>query len=189
MTVASMVSADRRRDVVFTTEVKKDGGWRITANELATPGGPIETVARTIYTSNNHIRYLKTAKEGSVICGAAGSKVVLGRLRSTEYDTLDKIRYEFRVLDSTEIVTSLDLKVSEAIAEPNAKRTSKQIPVVDLVVGGARGAIFVHSNLLTNLVNAQAGKLPPGASMTPRRLHWHRQAVHTVKWSLDGIYY
>ena len=39
MTVASMESAGRRRDVVFTTEARKDGGWRITANELAPQTG------------------------------------------------------------------------------------------------------------------------------------------------------
>ncbi|RAL67897.1 hypothetical protein DID88_008622 [Monilinia fructigena] len=61
MTVASIISAGRRRDVVFTTEVRKDGGWRITANELTQPDSPIQTVARTIYTSKTPINYLQTA--------------------------------------------------------------------------------------------------------------------------------
>jgi NET1-associated nuclear protein 1 (U3 small nucleolar RNA-associated protein 17) len=45
----------------------------------------------------------------------------------------------------------------------------------------------VHNDLLAKLFSQHAdGKLPPGLSLVPRKLHWHRQVVHTVKWSLDG---
>jgi NET1-associated nuclear protein 1 (U3 small nucleolar RNA-associated protein 17) len=187
MTVASMVSAERRRDVVFTTEIRKDGGWRITANELARPNDPFETAARTIYTSNQRISFLKTAKEGSVIVAASERRVLLGSLRSTEYKTIDKIRYEFRVFESTEFVSSLDLKVSVRPDADNLRKSVlKRLPVVDVVVGDVRGSIFVHDDLLGNLARSQDDKLPPGISLIPRKLHWHRKEVCTVKWSLDG---
>ncbi|KAF4624054.1 hypothetical protein G7Y89_g14122 [Cudoniella acicularis] len=189
MAVASMESAGRRRDVVFTTEMRKDGRWRVTANELAPPNTSIKTVARTIYTSHNQVSFLKTAKEGAVIVGAAGDKIILGRLRSTDYDTVDKIKYEFRVFEATDSISSLDLKVSDrSWTEDSKKSILKRIPVVDLVVGDVRGAIFVHNDLLANIIRSQDGTLPPGISLAPRKLHWHRQTVHTVKWSLDGNY-
>ncbi|KAH8648010.1 WD repeat-containing protein-like protein [Tricladium varicosporioides] len=188
MTVASMESVGRRRDVVFTTEMRKDGRWRVTANELAQPDSTIQTVARTIYTSQNQISFLKTAKEGTVIVGSAGNKIVLGRLKSTEYDTVDRIKYEFRVFESTDSISSVDIKVSERPGINDVKKSMKRTPVVDLVVGDVRGAIFVHNDLLANLIRSQDGSLPPGISLAPRKLHWHRQAVHTVKWSLDGNY-
>ncbi|RDL33082.1 uncharacterized protein BP5553_08521 [Venustampulla echinocandica] len=189
MTVASMESAGRRRDVVFTTESRKDGGWRVTANELAPPDGPIQTVAKTIYTSNGHISFLKTANEGAIIAGAAGNKVLLGRLRSTEYDTIDKIKYEFRIFETAVPVSALDLRVSDRTGTENLKKSIlKKTPIVDVVVGDVRGSIFLHNDLLANLIRSQDGTLPQGISLTPRKLHWHRQAVNTVKWSLDGNY-
>lgn len=190
MTVASMESAGRRRDVVFTTELRKDNnGWRITANELAPPNGPIATVARTIYTSTQRINFLKTANEGSVIIAASESRILLGSLRSTEYDTINKIRYEFRVFESTDLVSSLDLRVSDrkTLGEQKSKKSAKKIPVVDVVVGDVKGSIFVHNDLLANLIQSQAGNAP-GMSLMPRKLHWHRQAVYSVKWSLDGMH-
>ncbi|TVY59501.1 U3 small nucleolar RNA-associated protein 17 [Lachnellula cervina] len=189
MTVASMESAGRRRDVVFTTEKRKDEGWRVTAHELAPPDGEIKIAARTIYTSNDQITFLTTAKEGAVVVGAAGKKLLLGRLRSTEYDTVDKIKFEFRVFETTDRISSLDLRASERTGTEALKKSIlKKIPIVDLVIGDVRGAIFVHNDLLANLIRAQDGTLPKGISLTPRKLHWHRQEVQTVKWSLDGNY-
>lgn len=183
MTVASMESAGRRRDVVFTTEIRKDGGWRITANGLAPPGGPIETLARTIYTSTHEVNFLKTANEGAVIAAAAGNKVVLGVLRSTEYDTIDKIRYEFRVFESADVISSLDIKVSVRPGVVKVKKAKKRLPIVDVVVGDVKGAIFIHDDLWANLV----GENGAGISIMPRKLHWHRQGVQTVKYSQDGM--
>ena len=187
MTVASMLSAERRRDVVFTTELRKDGGWRITANELARPGDPVQTAARTIYTSNQRISFLKTGKDGSVITAASEKRVLVGSLRSADYGTIDKIKYEFRVFESTDFVSSLDVRVyARENAENLKKSVLKRLPIVDVVVGGARGSIFVHDDLLGNLARSQDDKLSSGISLRPRKLHWHRKEVCTVKWSLDG---
>lgn len=192
MTVASMLSAGRRRDVVFTTESRKDGGWRITANELAPPNGPIHTVARTIYSSTQKVNFLKTAREGSVVAAASRRRILVGVLRSDEYDTIDKIRYEFRVFESTDFISSLDLKVSERQKPQNTKVAApKRLPIVDIVVGDVKGTIFLHNDLWLNLgetTKVKHKKLAPGISLMPQKLHWHRQAVHTVKWSLDGNY-
>ena len=186
MTVASMESAGRRRDVVFTTETRKDGGFRITAQEMS-PETPSDSPTRTIYTTPNRIQFLKTAREGSVIVASSGNRVLLGRLRSADYDTVDKIRYEFRIFESTEAIKSLDVRVSDRTETEVLKKSLKKSPIVDVVVGDVRGVLFVHNDLLARLFSQQAdGKLPAGIGMVPRKLHWHRQVVHAVKWSLDG---
>ncbi|TAQ86386.1 hypothetical protein B7494_g5298 [Chlorociboria aeruginascens] len=188
MTMASMESAGRRRDVVFTIEAKKDGGWRITANELAPPNGPIKTEAKTIYTTNQRINFLTTAQEGAVIVAAAGKTVLLGSLRNTKYGSIDKIKYEFRLFDSTDYISSLDIRVYNKISSEEPSKPSRKKPVIDVVVGGVKGSVFVHNDLLTNLSLSQSGDLQTGVALIPRKLHWHRQSVNTVKWSLDGNY-
>lgn len=187
MTVASMESVGRRRDVVFTTEMKKDGGWRITANELNQPNGPIPTAVRTIYTSKEKINFLQTAAEGSVIVAASGNKILLGNLRSVEYDTTDKIKYEFRIFESQDAIMSLDLRAAHKSKSGGHASKKVPIPVVDLVVGNVRGSIFIHNDLLGNLIRSQDGSVTHKINLAPRKFHWHRKAVHTVKWSLDGM--
>jgi NET1-associated nuclear protein 1 (U3 small nucleolar RNA-associated protein 17) len=186
MTVASMESGGRRRDVVFTSEPRKGGGWRITANELAPPNGPVKTAARTIYTSSHRINFLSSVCEGSVIVASADNSVLVGNLRATDFDTVDKMRYEFRVFESAEAITCLDVKAVERTDPKEFKKTVAKLPVVNVAVGGAKGAIFYHNDLLAKLVMSQHGTLPAGVSLLPKKLHWHRKAVHTVKFSLDG---
>lgn len=186
MNVASMLSAGRRRDVVFTTEVRKDGGWRITANELTQPGSPIQTVARTIYTSKTPINYLQTANEGSVLLAASGKSVLLGHVRNLDFDTTDKVRYVFRVFDSTSSITSLDARV-HLRKTADDRNIQKKIPIVDVVVGDAKGSIFVHRDLLGNLIQSENKTYASMINLVPARLHWHRKSVQTVKWSLDGV--
>jgi NET1-associated nuclear protein 1 (U3 small nucleolar RNA-associated protein 17) len=184
MTVAAMESLGRKRDVVFTTEAKGEG-WRITANELTAPDDPIKTAARTIYTSKDRIRYLKTGAAGSVVVAAAGNKIIIGGLRTTEYGVVSNMKYEFRIFETTDTIASLDVKATPRPGGKDVKKSLQRTPIVDLVVGDVRGSIFLHNDLLANLMQAQDGK--PGISLAPRKMHWHRQAVNAVKWSRDGM--
>ncbi|SZF05928.1 unnamed protein product [Blumeria hordei] len=190
MTVASMESHGRKRDVVFTTEARKEGGFRTTANELAEPDGTIAIAARTIYTSQEPIQFLKATRDGSIIVGASGKRILVGRLRSTEFNTVDKIKFEFRTFESNEFITSLDLKVSlQNEVEVTRKDKLQKTPVVDLVVGNIKGVIFVHYNIAGELFGqSKNGLLLSTTNLVPPRLHWHRQAVNSIKWSLDGNY-
>ena len=187
MTVASMESAGRRRDVVFTTESTKRGDWRITAHELALPGSSIKTTPRTIYTSTERVNFLRTAREGSVIVAYAGNSVLLGSLRSSDFTTVDKMKYEFWVFQSAETIFSVDVRVTDRVekTEKSSKNPkAKLYPIVDVAVGDVKGAIYLHEDLLQNLARPDTAS---GLGLTPRKLHWHRQEVHTVKFSLDGI--
>jgi len=191
MTVASMISGGRRRDVVFTTEVS-DVAWRITANELAPLGSTIATAARTIYASAHKVNVLKTANEGAVIVATAGNNVIMGSLKSNEYDTIDKIKYEFHVFESTDFISSVDIRCLATTEDATKARSTKgkkakvPLPIVDVVVGDVKGSIFVHNDLLRNLFQKDKSADTSSISLIPRKLHWHRQTVQTVKWSLDG---
>ncbi|KAG9242784.1 quinon protein alcohol dehydrogenase-like superfamily [Calycina marina] len=200
MTVASMVSGGRRRDVVFATELRSDKAWRITANELSLPGSKLPSASITIFTSTQMVNYLKSANEGEVLVATAEKSIMLGFLATDKYETLDKIRYEFRVFDSSAFISAIDVRCSiphkedeedEVVAKRKGKKQKqkqKPKPIVDVVVGDAKGSIFVHNDLLRNLLNKERLKQESNISLLPQKLHWHRQGVQTVKWSLDGAY-
>jgi len=57
-----------------------------------------------------------------------------------------------------------------------------------VVVGCARGAIFYYNDLLPQIRLLQTSRKARNLSLQPRKLHWHRRAVHAVKWSRDGNY-
>jgi NET1-associated nuclear protein 1 (U3 small nucleolar RNA-associated protein 17) len=179
-----MDSIEHRQDVVFTTE-KHEEGWRISAHELSYLGSSTATRSRTIYASTQPIQLLKAVDEGAIIIAASEERVLLGSLRSADFGTVDKIKYEFRIFESTNAISSLDARVSKR----GSGTKLDKVKVVDVVVGDVKGAIFVHNDLLRNLIGSQkstANDQHP-ISLIPRKLHWHRKAVNCVKWSLDGL--
>lgn len=123
---------------------------------------------------------------------ASENRVLLGSLRDTEYETVEKMKYEFRVFESIDYISSIDVRVTERPkSSKDKKKTKAEIyGIVDVVVGDVKGSIFVHNDLLYKLYHAQhaasAGK--SAVDLQPRKMHWHRKTVDTVKWSLDGNY-
>jgi NET1-associated nuclear protein 1 (U3 small nucleolar RNA-associated protein 17) len=83
-------------------------------------------------------------------------------------------------------VSSLDARVSKRSSGTKLDK----VKVVDVVVGDVKGAIFVHNDLLRNLIGSQKSMTDDQhpIDLIPRKLHWHRKAVHCVKWSLDGLF-
>lgn len=81
----------------------------------------------------------------------------------------------------------MDVRCSVALDNPvGYKKKTVPMPVVDVVVGDVHGMLFLHSDLLRNLVNIKKADAGPAINLVPQKMHWHRQAVNTVKWSLDG---
>jgi NET1-associated nuclear protein 1 (U3 small nucleolar RNA-associated protein 17) len=185
-----MDSTEQKRDVLFTTE-EHDEGWRISAHELSTWGNKTTTQSRIIYKSNQMIQIIKAVDEGAVIMAASEKRVLLGSLRSAEFGTIDKLRYEFRIFESTDYISSLDVRTFNRAFDP-AQKASKldKTKVVDVVVGNVKGSIFVHNDLLRNLIESERSTtdVKHPINLTPRKLHWHRKAVQSVKWSLDGLF-
>ncbi|POS82622.1 hypothetical protein EPUL_005723, partial [Erysiphe pulchra] len=190
MTVASIESNGRRRDVIFTTGNRKDEGYRTTANELADPSGPISTASRTIYTSKEPIQILRVSTDGSVIVGASAKRILIGRIRSTDFDTVDKIKYQFRTLETKDFITSLDLRLSQrSDLQQSPKKKASKASLVDVVVGNSRGVIFIHNDIAGKLFSQSQNEIiSSNIGWMPSKFHWHRHAVHSVKWSLDGNY-
>lgn len=189
MTVASMVSLGRRRDTVFTTEPHVEGGYRITAHELTHPGDAITCATKKIFTISQPIHLMKTLANGEIIVAAAENKVLIGTIRSSDFGTIDQIKYAFQMFEAADHIASLDTRVGRSMhstSQKTPKKNNSESNAVDLVIGDVRGAIFIYHDMLANL--KQASKLG-GQPVVPRKHHWHRKAVRSVKWSLDGMYF
>ena len=65
------------------------------------------------------------------------------------------------------------------------KSRQEAAPVLDIIVGGARGSIYLYHDALARsqaLAKSGSDKEPIQA----QNFHWHRRAVHALKWSRDG---
>lgn len=173
MAVASFTDGHEPKDIVYTSE-PSENGHRITAHDLAAPGASSETVSKTIYTHKQALLNLKVTTTGSVLVATSGPTVVVGKIRELNGAKTNKIKYDIRVFDSAEDICSIDLKIPD---------TATSQAALDLVVGDVKGSIFAHVDVIGSLF--VSGKVITSLRK-PRKLHWHRRAVHTVKYSQDG---
>lgn len=124
----------------------------------------------TIYTSTETLNHFQV--KGSYVIAATSTMLVVGR-RSLSGDATS---HEFVEIDLASGLTCLDCKVEATESKKQTKSES-----LSVAVGNTNGAIYLYENILSS------GK-PSEQSLTPRTLHWHREAVGCVKWSRDNNY-
>ncbi len=125
------------------------------------------------------ISFLRSAAEGRFLVGVSDRTVLIGSLVPRDVTSLQSLQYQFYSFDISDEILSLDVRVS------TRGGTKKSTSPLDLVVGCERGSIFVYEDIigrLRALKNAGSSKGPT----LPRKYHWHRKTVHSVKWSRDG---
>lgn len=131
------------------------------------------------------LQLLEASTDGQVLVGAFHDRLFLGVASQPGTGKLEDLQYEFYSFDIPDLITSLSLRVHK---KSNSRKAQTGFDkAVDVVAGGARGAIYAYCDVLSRL--QAAGKSQAAKDgVQVQRLHWHRRAVHAVKWSRDGMY-
>ncbi|KAK4129455.1 WD40 repeat-like protein [Parathielavia appendiculata] len=138
---------------------------------------------KLLHTYDESPQLLRSAAESRLIIAAAKETVHIGLLKAKKLASLDDMAYRFHCFNVPDLVTCLDIRhTMRAI-----KKGGSDLQSVDLVVGCARGAIYVYHDLPSKLPGETSGSSRAGV-IQPKKYHWHRRAVHSVKWSQDGNY-
>lgn len=135
-----------------------------------------------LHTIDGSPHLLRAAASARVIVVAASTTLHIGFLKnkSKNIASINDFEYRFYSFNLPDLVASLDIQ----IATRTTKKGGMELQQVDLAIGGARGAIYIYADI--------ANRLPIECSQSkagfihPRKYHWHRRAVHAVKWSSDG---
>ncbi|KAK3694886.1 WD40-repeat-containing domain protein [Podospora appendiculata] len=181
MTVESVEFAHATEDVLLVLQKLTKASGQIVAydtNALSTKNGKL------LHTYDDSPQLLRSSASGRLIVAAAKEAIHIGLLKtkSKPLERLGDLEYRFHSFGATDIITCLDIRTTLR----TTNKGGSEIQSVDLVVGCARGAIYLYDDILA--------KLPSGSSISkaspiqPRKYHWHRRAVHSVKWSEDGNY-
>ncbi len=136
---------------------------------------------KLLHTYDESPQLLRSVAGGRLIVAAAKEALHLGILKTKKLASLQDLTYRFHCLDAPDIVSCLDIR-------PTIRATKKgglELQGVDLAVGCARGAIYVYHDLLSRLPGETSGS-SKASTIQPKKYHWHRRAVHSVKWSEDG---
>lgn len=168
---------------VLLVSVSMEDKWQILACDVQ---GLQLQATKTVVDRAAPIQNLRFLWDGQVLAASSGKDIIIGTLNSSPGSPFSEHWYEVFIMDCSDDITCLDLRVAQRVhlTKQSQIETGDQL-VLDVVVGCARGGIFYYNDILPQLrllhKSANITK-----SLQPRRLHWHRKAVHAVKWSRDG---
>ncbi len=133
------------------------------------------------------LQLLQSSEDGRFLAGALNDRIFIGALATESVESFDDFRYDFFSFDAPDLITSVDVRTDsrKSPRSPGKKAKARTSPVVDVVVGGARGGIYVYHDAVSRL-QALGGSKADKDTIEARKYHWHRRAVHCVKWSRDG---
>ena len=179
--VANLQDEGESHDVLFVAD-KNKGKYTITAHRFQKQGAESTAEVRPLLHVKEEVKHLQIIRNGQVIIASTGSQLVVGTRKGNKSSKhLGTLFYTWREIEYLRSITTLDGR--EAEANGTGSKKAKSIDV-NIAVGTDEGAIYVYRDILKQFVHAESKISTPHAS----RLHWHRDAVGSVKWSADGNY-
>lgn len=183
--VIAQATPETAQDTVLLLETDETGHSNLNAYPGETSGKAQPKTIFTIKDSVSGLKLLSSNADARVVCGALGDRLFI-----LSWDALDDAAYETFSFKVPDVISSLDVRTQERKGQQSKHKQSYPGSnlVVDVAVGGARGAIYRYSDLLAGLHFQDKAKAAKKDMLQAQKYHWHRRAVHTVKWSRDGEY-
>lgn len=154
----------------FSIVTQKDGKREISIDTLGDKKLPGITVLRT----SEHISVVKVAYGGRVLFASDSSHLFMGTTTNIALENPESTRFTWREATLPVTATSFHLRESSSVKGSDA---------VDMVVGESGGSILIYHDIVNALFGRNTDK-----KSSPRKLHWHRGPVSTVRWSKDGTF-
>ncbi|KAH6609305.1 u3 small nucleolar rna-associated 17 [Trichoderma cornu-damae] len=189
VTVASTDVPGAVADIVVVAESNKSNWMELTAYGGDILSSPLSKSILTVKKPDDGLHLIESSQDGLVLVGAFNDSLFLGVASQEQSTGFEKLHYDFFSFDVPDLVTTLDFRVypASALSGNRGKGRRDSDKIVDVIVGGARGAIYLYHDALSR--SQSLGKSnPPKEGIQAQKFHWHRKAVHAVKWSRDGNY-
>lgn len=153
-----------------------------------------KTASKHILTSKSAIRSFQVLSRGKYVIVGTTNSVTIGKRLKPNKTALQDIEYVWRELKFSKRLTTWDAYIRQAEVSDKSKRSATgQRDVIDLAVGDETGVILLFEDMLASFAAMESfkkssdGHTDDAENLRPKRLHWHRDAVGSVKWSLDGM--
>lgn len=182
MFVDSVKIGSDLRDILYVS-TRKDQTWHINAfdvRDLKLLG------SKTLFSHTSAIENLRVGHFGHTFAAYAERSIILGTRKTDTPSAFEDLNYDVITLDANDDITCLDVQITGRVhLNRRSQREASDVPVIDIVIGCARGPVFVYNDLLPEIRLLNSSKSRSYA-LQPRKYHWHRKSVHAVKWSRDG---
>jgi NET1-associated nuclear protein 1 (U3 small nucleolar RNA-associated protein 17) len=128
--------------------------------------------------------------QGRFVIAACADSIMVGKRLKPSKTAVQDFEYVWRELKFAKRITTFNAHVREV--EAKLRGAHDQRDVIDIATGDESGVVFLFEDILASFAaveSSQKGgksKADSAESLRPKKFHWHREAVGSVKWSLDG---
>ncbi|KAF2203415.1 WD40 repeat-like protein [Delitschia confertaspora ATCC 74209] len=188
----SVTRPEISHDLLYCHEVTDSQSHIINVHSLRTGAEASQSELKEILKTKSAVTSVQVLLEGKVILVSTQNTIMIGRPVKQRYTSLKDLAYTWRQFQIPKRVTTL-----HGYIRPNPTKSADNNPrvIIDLAVGDEEGVIHVFEDVLTTFVQLERDLKEAGQngeisaeSLKPKLLHWHRDAVGSVKWSQDGNY-
>lgn len=129
--------------------------------------------------------------DGKIVVISVDKSILIGRRSKTHKAALQDYVYVWREFQTSMRVTAFDA-YARTPSNPEDKTSASSGDRIDLALGDQEGAILLFEDILASFARLEKSRKEGAKSnidldmLRPKRLHWHREAVASVKWSRDG---
>ncbi|KAJ4349969.1 NET1-associated nuclear protein 1 [Didymosphaeria variabile] len=176
------------RDLVFTHEA--DSKHIVNVHALYTGEEASKTEVKQILRTSRPITEMQVFLQGKLVVLSTPNSMIVGKRRKFKQTALQDFEYTWREFEMSKRITTFNAFVQTSGGKDQALEDARDH--LNLAVGDEEGVIYLFEDVISRLVAVEKSqkdvsdkKVGP-ESLTPKRLHWHRTAVRSLKYSLDG---
>ncbi|KAI9805986.1 MAG: hypothetical protein M1825_000600 [Sarcosagium campestre] len=190
----SQLVSETPKDLIFTCSRVQSKLYHIQVSRFRENDPLLSLESRSIYNTRSPITAFRTLLHGRCVVIASGKRLILGEMNVEESNSFDDITFTWREFSTPNRIKAVDVRIATAVPSAKKGRDSKHQKKneerLDVVIGDVEGEIYVYRDLLSYLIQVEQKThgANTGTQYSPLRLHWHRTAVQSVRWSLDGNY-
>ena len=177
------------RDLIFTHEAESPKHI-VSVHALYTGEEAAKTEVKQILKTARPITGMQVLLQGKLVVLSTPNSMIIGKRRKFKQTALQDFEYTWREFETSKRITTFNGFVQTPSGKDKALEVERDN--LDLAVGDEDGAIYLFEDVISRFVAVEKSqkdksdrKVGP-ESLTPKRLHWHRSAVRSIKWSLDG---
>lgn len=181
-------------DLVYCHEPGKS--HIVNVHALRTGAQASTTELKPILKTSSTILDVQVLLQGKFVVVACGDSLMVGKRQKQSKTAVQDFEYVWRELKFAQRITTFNAYVRDPeLTGKAAKSAQDQRDIIDIAIGDVSGAILLFEDILASFAaieSVQKGgktKADNAESLRPKKLHWHRDAVGSVKWSLDGKQY
>ncbi|KAF1365295.1 WD40 repeat-like protein, partial [Lizonia empirigonia] len=181
-------------DLVYCHEPGKS--HIINVHALRTGAQASTTELKPILKTSSSILDIQVLLQGNFVVVACNDSLMVGKRQKQSKTAVQDFEYVWRELKFSQRITAFNAYVRDPteVTGKAAKSAQDQRDVIDIAVGEESGVILLFEDVLSSFAAIETiqkggkAKADNAESLRPKKLHWHRDAVGSVKWSLDGNY-